>query len=216
MPTGSLPAPLLAVSEASIRQAADIQRRGGLVIFPTDTVYGVGASLNCPEAVRALYVIKGREAKKPLQVLLPVASQLSQVARDLSPLAQRAAQAFFPGGVTLVVLKAPNIPPEVVANGPTIGVRVPDSTVCRALLEALGSPLVATSANRSGEPSPRTAQEALEQLGDEVDLVLDGGPCAVGQDSTVIDVTGDAPRILREGAVPRAEVERVLGRVLAS
>ena len=199
------------VSPGAVQQAAAILRDGGLVVLPTDTVYGVAAAADRLAAVERIYAIKGRDRGKPLQVLLADAGQVAGVAGVLSPLAMRAVAGLLPGGVTLVVKRGESIPREVVAGGETVGVRVPDHPVVRALVAALGRPLAATSANRSGEPSPRDAQEALAALGDAVDLVLDGGPCPVGRESTVIDLTGETPRVLRWGAVGKAALEAALG-----
>ena len=181
------------------------------MILPTDTVYGVSADPENREAVQRLYDAKGRGEEKPLQLLLGDPSWLDSVAVSLTPEARRLAAAFFPGGITLVVKKGPTVPDDIVSGGTTVGVRVPDHPLCLQIVKAFGRPLAASSANKSGKPSPRTAQEAAEQLGELVDLVFDGGPSAAGRDSTVIDATDTPVRILREGAVAREEIERVLG-----
>ncbi len=203
------------VSPGAVQQAAAILRDGGLVVFPTDTVMGVAAAAGRLDAVERIYAIKGRDRSKPLQVLLASADQVASVAGALSPLARRAVDALLPGGVTLVVNRGEAIAPEVVAGGETVGVRVPDHPVVRALVTALGGPLAATSANRSGEPSPVDAQQAVAALGDAVDLVLDGGPCPVGRESTVVDLTGETPRVLRWGAVGKDALEAALGAPVA-
>lgn len=190
-------------------------RSGGLVVFPTDTVYGVGADPYNSAAVRRIYRIKGRAESKPLQLLLADASQIAQVAAELPEAAGEVVRRFFPGGITLVLKRHASLPLRVVAGGATVGVRVPDHPWCQALLRAFGAPLAATSANRSGEPSPKTAQEAAAQLGGKVDLILDGGPCPLGQESTVLDLSGPRPQLLRSGAVARADIERVLGMTVA-
>ena len=201
---------------AAVHRAAQVLQAGGLVVFPTDTVYGIAVDPLNAGAVQRLYEIKGRAAAKPLQVLLADPAQLSDVARDIAPAAQRVANRFFPGGITLVLKKAESIPSAVVAGGDTVGVRVPDHAVSRDLVRAFGRPLAATSANRSGQPSPQTAQEALVQLGDDIDFVLDGGPCPVGLESTVIDLSGGRQLVLRKGAVSVEDLEAVLGtRMLA-
>lgn len=210
MTAAPLEAKVLPATPEAIARAAAVLRAGGLVVFPTDTVYGVGAALGRLDAVERVYAIKGRDPSKPLQVLLADAADVAGVAAGLSPLAQRAVARLLPGGVTLVVKNGERVPPAVVAGGATVGVRVPDSLVCRALVRALGEPIAATSANRSGQPSPRTAQEALAALGDAVELVVDGGACPAGRDSTVIDLTGATPRVLRWGAVGREALERAL------
>lgn len=180
------------------------------MILPTDTVYGVACDPENSDAVARLYEAKGRAEEKPLQLLLAERGWLSQVCRDLSPEARRLAEAFFPGGITLVVKKASTVQPVVVAGGETVGVRVPDHETCLEVIRAFGRPIAASSANRSGGPSPKTADEAVAQLGELVDLVVDHGPCPVGQDSTVIDATRVPVLILREGAVSREAIERVV------
>ncbi len=207
----SLQSKVVRADAASVRLAAEALHAGGLVVFPTDTVYGIAVDPLNPEAVASIYRIKGRDAGKPLQVILAAAAQLADVAEDVSPEARRLAERFFPGGITLVLKKAKSVPSTVVAGGETVGVRVPDHPVCHDLVRAFGRPIAATSANRSGQPSPRTAQEAMAQVGEDVTIVLDAGPCPLGIDSTVIDLSTDKPRILRIGAVPVPEIERLLG-----
>ena len=214
MPARSLKARILAAAPESLREAVAILRAGGLVVFPTDTVYGLGADPFNAEAVARIYRVKGREETKPLQLLLADASQLPDVATEVSELARRAAEHFFPGGITLVLKKAPKVPSNVVAGGETVGVRVPDHPLCRALVQAFRAPIAATSANRSGQASPRTAQEAAEQVGDAADLILDGGACPVGRESTVLDLSSQRPRLMRPGAVSKETIERVLGVTL--
>lgn len=202
--------------ETHVLRAAEVLRAGGLAVLPTDTVYGVACDPDNPEAVARLYQAKGRSEKKPLQLLLADRSWLGQVCGELSPEARRLAEAFFPGGITLVVKKAPAVKSGVVPRGDTVAVRVPDHPTCLEVVRAFGRPVAASSANRSGGPSPRTAQEALAQLGDVVDFVLDAGPTPVGRDSTVIDATVLPVRILREGAVPRSDIEQVLARMVTA
>jgi L-threonylcarbamoyladenylate synthase len=198
------------VSPLALQLAAVTLRWGGLVIFPTDTVYGVGCALSRLDAVERIYGIKGRDRSKPLQVFVASAAAAEALGRGLTPLAQQAMSRLLPGPVTLVVKNGELVPPAVVAGGATVGIRMPDHPVCRALVQALGEPLAVTSANRSGHPSPVTAAEAAAELGAEVDLVLDGGPCPAGRESTVIDLTCEPPRVVRWGAMGRAELERLL------
>jgi L-threonylcarbamoyladenylate synthase len=188
--------------QTHVLRAAEVLRTGGLVILPTDTVYGVACDPDNVEAMARLYRAKGRGEEKPLQLLLAEPGWLNQVSEGLSAEAKRLAEAFFPGGITLVVNKV---------GGGTVGVRVPDHPTCLEVIRAFGRPIAASSANRSGEPSPRTADEAIAQLGDRIDLVVDSGPCPVGRDSTVIDATRTPVSVLREGAVSRDEIDRVLG-----
>ncbi|MBI4496460.1 MAG: threonylcarbamoyl-AMP synthase [Chloroflexi bacterium] len=202
--------------DAAVRRAVAALRRGGVIAFPTDTVYGVGAALSHPDAIARIYTIKERPPDKPLQVLLADVGQIPLVARAVPGPAQRLAARFLPGGLTLVLWRTPAVPDVVTTGGETVAVRVPDHPLFLALARALGEPVVATSANRSGQPSPVTAEEVAAQLGGRVDLILDGGRCPMARDSTVLDLTVSPPRVLREGAVPRAALEEVCGPLAAS
>ncbi len=191
-------------------RAVERLRAGGLVAYPTDTVYGLGAAAGHDEAVRRLFEAKSRNLDKPLPLLLASASQVELVAVDVPPVARRLMATFWPGGLTLVLRKAPSYHSLALAGGDTVAVRVPDHPVPRELVERLGQPITGTSANRSGAPSPLTATAVREQLGDLVDLVIDGGRCPGGIESTVVDCTVDPPRLLREGVIPWPEIERVM------
>jgi L-threonylcarbamoyladenylate synthase len=177
---------------------------GGLVAFPTDTVYGLGAKAFLAEAAARIYQAKGRSVEKALPVLLSSSADLPRVALKPPLMALRLAARFWPGPLTLVVARQPAIP-ETVTALPTVGVRVPDHAVARGLLTAAG-PLAVSSANRAGAPSPRTAQEVLAQLGGVIDLILDGGETAGGMPSTVVDCTGEVPIVLREGPIRLEEL----------
>ena len=188
----------------AIRYAADVLRHNGLVAFPTDTVYGVGALAFKAEAVQRLYVVKGRAADKAIAVLVARNSDLLLAASELTPCAQKLAQKFWPGPLTIVVPKHPRLPAEV-SPLPTVGVRQPDHPVARRLLELTG-PLAATSANRSGERNSLTAEEVLGHLSGRIDLLLDGGRVPGGIPSTVVDCSGAAPSVLREGPISAADI----------
>ncbi|HTP01210.1 MAG TPA: L-threonylcarbamoyladenylate synthase [Anaerolineales bacterium] len=183
-------------------------RSGKLVVFPTDTVYGVGALVFDEAAVRSIYEAKGRSEEKAIPVLLGDPADLDKVAATLPPAVQILARRFWPGPLTLIVPKKPEIPFAVSATG-TVGVRVPDHPVARALLNAAG-PMAVTSANRSGAASPRSAEEALHQLDSRVALILDGGATPGGVPSTVLDCTQPEPRILREGPIKLTEIRALL------
>ncbi len=185
----------------SIRRAAAVLRRGGLVCHPTDTVYGVAANALLPDAVARLYVVKERPRDRAIPLLLGDASDVERLARDIPDLAYRLMQQFWPGGLTIVLRAQPHIPDIVTAGSGSVALRLPDHVTPRALARELGAPLAATSANLSGRPSPRTAADVLADLNGRVEMVLDGGPCPGGVDSTVIDVTCDPPRVLRTGAI---------------
>ena len=203
------------VSDTRIRAAAAVLRRGGLVAFPTETVYGLGAAADDPAALRRLYAVKGRPAAHPVIVHLADAGALDDWAVAVGAAARALAAAFWPGPLTVVVRRAPRVPDEVTGGRHTVGLRVPDQPVAAALLRAFGGGIAAPSANRFGRVSPTTAADVAADLGDDVDLVLDGGPCRVGVESTIVDCTGVAPVIARLGGVPREAVERVLGGAVA-
>jgi len=187
---------------------------GGLVSFPTDTVYGVGAHAFQPDAVERIYVAKIRPRDKAIPILLARADDLVLVAEGITETAWLLAERFWPGGLTLVLLKKASVPDVVSAGGPTVAVRVPDHPVFLALVAALGAPLAATSANLSGRPSLITAQDVEAELGWRIELILDGGACAGGVPSTVLDLTTDPPTILRAGAIVEEEINAALSRRL--
>jgi len=185
--------------------AADILGRGGLVAFPTETVYGLGADARNPEAVRRIFLAKGRPADNPLIVHIAHPADITQVAVVTASGADLARR-YWPGPLTLVLPVLPGIPDIVVAGLSTVAVRCPDHAVARSLLLAAGCAVAAPSANRSGRPSPTTAAAVLEDLDGRIDAVLDGGPCRLGVESTVVDCTGADRRILRLGALAAEEL----------
>ena len=194
----------------ALAQAAAVLRAGGLVAFPTDTVYGVGAHALLPDAVARLYTAKVRPEGKAIPLLLADAADIERVSRDLPPLAWRLIAAFWPGALTLVVPRSAWLPDIVTAGGPTVAVRLPDHPTPRALARALGAPLAATSANLSGQAEATTAAEVVAQLEGRIALLLDGGVCAGGVASTVLDLTVHPPAILRAGALDLAPLQRLL------
>jgi L-threonylcarbamoyladenylate synthase len=198
---------------AIIARAAQILRGGGLVAFPTETVYGLGANALEADAVERIYKAKGRPAYNPLIVHVADASQVLGVAREWPDKAARLAAAFWPGPLTLVLPKRPEIPPGVTAGLDTVAVRVPSHPVASALLTAAGLPIAAPSANRSTEVSPTTGAHVDKSLGDAVDLILDAGAAPVGIESTVVDVSVDPPVVLRPGTIARADLARVIGEI---
>jgi L-threonylcarbamoyladenylate synthase len=184
----------------AIEHALEAISRGELVAFPTDTVYGVGCDPWNAEAILALYEAKRRPTSMPIPVLLASAEAAHAVARTL-PLGYDAlAEAFWPGGLTLVVPRRPEVPPSLTAGGDSIAVRLPDHSVARALAEGIGGCLAATSANQSGEPAAVNADSAFSALKGLVSVLLDGGHCPGGIASTVVDLISDPPRVLRQGA----------------
>ncbi len=203
MPSDARP---LVVSPDDLTEAIEALRRGGLVGFPTETVYGLGADALDPEAVRRIFDAKGRPADNPLIVHIADIDMISTVARSVSPLAADLAKRFWPGPLTLVLDAQPSVPPVTTGGHTTVGVRIPDHPVALALLAGAGLPVAAPSANRSGRPSPTTAAHVIADLGARVDVVVDGGPAGVGLESTVVDARGTVPIVLREGAVTREEI----------
>ena len=181
-----------------------------MVAFPTDTVYGLGAWLWEAEAVEQLFAVKGRDAAKAIAVLVGDAAHLAQVTRGLNRMAERLAQCFWPGALTLVVDGHPDLPANL-SPRPTVGVRMPDHLLALRLLRHTG-PLAVTSANLSDAPSTVTAQEVLEQLGGRIPLILDGGRTPGGLPSTVVDCTGEEPVILRSGPLSEEQLREALGR----
>ncbi len=194
--------------------AVRLLRNGGVVAIPTDTLYGLTAAASDVGAVKRLYRIKGRPAAMAVPLLIADESQLEVYSSCVPRVARRLARAFFPGALTLVLPKSGLVPDVVSGGGNSVALRVPDHPVPRTIVNRLGGAITGTSANRSGAPSPTTAQEVRRQLGSDVDLVVDGGRCRGGEASTVVDVTGPIPRVLRQGSVAREDLEEALGMEL--
>jgi L-threonylcarbamoyladenylate synthase len=197
-----------ALASNAIATALDVLRRGGLVAFPTDTVYGVGALAFDPTAIERIYAAKGRETTKALPILLADLAGLPEVTRVLPQEVLRLAKAFWPGPLTLVVRKLEAVP-AAVSRDETVGVRVPDHPIALALLRASG-PLAATSANLSGAADSLTADDVVQSLGERIDLILDGGNSPGGRPSTVVDCTVGPPALVREGPISLAAILAVL------
>ncbi len=195
-----------------VGRAVEVLRRGGLVAFPTETVYGLGADAEQPEAVARVFSAKGRPVDHPLIVHIGDAALLDAWADVVPPEARLLADAFWPGPLTLLLWRGPKVVDVVTGGRPTVGLRVPDHPVARALLEAFGGGVAAPSANRFGRVSPTTAADVVAELGEGVDLVLDGGACTVGVESTIVDLTGGEPVVLRPGGVSGERLGEVLGR----
>ena len=200
--------------QQQVKLGVSILKRGGLVAFPTDTVYGLGASANVPQAVERVYMVKKRPPNMALPLLLADISQISEVAEPVPPIVWLLADKFLPGALTIVLPKSKSVSDIITAGGMTVAIRVPAHPVPVALARGSGAPIVGTSANLSGKPSALTADEVKSQFGDEVDLVIDGGRCPGGKASTVVDVTGETPTILREGAVSEEELRGVCGNIV--
>ncbi len=201
---------VVADDAAGRAEAADVLRAGGVVATPTDTVYGIAVALSTPGGIERLFAIKRRPVDKGIMLLLDDAAQADR-AGAMTPAARALGAAAWPGGLTVIVPQRPDVawPPALTGGTPTIGLRVPAHDAPRALAAAVG-PLPTTSANVSGQPEARDALELLDRLGDDVDLILDGGPASGGPASTVVDCTGALPIVLRHGAVELAEVVAIL------
>jgi L-threonylcarbamoyladenylate synthase len=199
-----------------VQRAVEILKAGGLVAFPTETVYGLGADASNPAAVRRIFAAKGRPADHPLIVHLASAAQLSHWAREMPPAAGLLAERFWPGPLTLILRRAAGVIDEVTGGQDTVGLRVPSHPVAQALLRAFGGGLAAPSANRFGRLSPTTARHVREELGDRVDLILDGGACDVGIESTIVDLSTGAAALLRPGRIGKEDIEAILGMSVTS
>jgi L-threonylcarbamoyladenylate synthase len=205
-------ASILPASDASaVQEAARLLKDGGIVAIPTETVYGLAAQVFDPQALAKVFEAKGRPFFDPLIVHLASVSELDQVAQP-NPRALELARLFWPGPLTLVLPKQPGVPDLATSGLPTVALRIPDHPATLALLKQSG-PLAAPSANLFGRVSPTTADHVREQLGDKVSLILDGGPCRVGLESTILDLSRGRPRILRPGGLPLETLEAVLGPV---
>ena len=195
----------------SVREAVEVLRNGGLVGLPTETVYGLAADARNPAAVARIFAAKQRPVDHPLIVHLGDAAQLQTWARDIPADAWQLAEAFWPGPMTLILKRAPHVLDAVTGGLDTVALRIPDHSLALAVLADFGSGVAAPSANRYGRVSPTSAAHVQEELGDAVDLILDGGPCRVGIESTIIDLSRGDVRVLRPGAISASDVQRVLG-----
>ena len=193
-----------------IKKAVDILRKGGVIAFPTDTVYGLGTGIHNEAGIKRIYEIKKRSASVALPVLLADVAQLSEVSRTLNANAWRLIKEFMPGGLTLIVYSSQAVSDLITAGGDTVAVRIPDHPVPRALIKGLGMPIVGTSANISGKPTLISAEDVRRELGNSVDLVMDAEPSPNGKESTVVDVASNIPVVLREGAISRDQIARVI------
>ncbi len=206
----------IASGPQAIQDAVDCLRRGELVAMPTETVYGLGADALEPQALARIFTAKGRPTDHPLIVHLPDADHLTQWAASVPREAIALARAFWPGPLTLILLRDPMVPDAVTGGQNTVGLRVPAHPVALALLKAFDSGIAAPSANRFGRISPTTAAHVQAELGERIELILDGGACDVGIESTILDLSGASPRILRPGAISAEHIAAVIGRMPAS
>jgi L-threonylcarbamoyladenylate synthase len=202
--------------QSEIDRAVEALRDGDLVAFPTETVYGLGADAQNPQAVRKVFEVKGRPASHPLIVHIHDTRALERWVLSVPPAAARLAQAFWPGPLTLILPRAPAVDMAITGGQETVAVRVPRHPVAQQLLRAFGGGIVAPSANRYGQLSPTRAEHVRDELGDEVKVILDGGDCKIGVESTIVSCIGDVPRVLRPGAVTLTQLRQVVGNVEGS
>ncbi len=201
------------LTSGEVSAAAQVIVGGGLLGIPTETVYGLGANGMDPEAVEAIFTAKGRPQDNPLILHVPSADWLERYCEEIPPSAYELAERFWPGPLTMILRRKESIPDCVTAGLDTVGMRCPDCRVTREVIAAAGVPVAAPSGNLSGKPSPTTAEAMLEDMDGRIDAILDGGPCSVGVESTIIDLTVCPPRLLRPGGVTLEELEDVLGEV---
>ena len=197
----------MGVLQREIEKGVKILQKGGVIAFPTDTVYGLGADAFNSTAVERIYEIKNRPKHRQLPLLIVNVEQLTTLADPIPEIAWFLARRFWPGGLTLVLPKTDSLP-VYLAPGPTIAARVPDHPACLAIIQHLGNPIIGTSANISGQPPALTAEEVGQQLGGKIDFIINGGKCPGGKESTVVDVTRESPIILRQGIIPSHEIDK--------
>jgi L-threonylcarbamoyladenylate synthase len=195
--------------EDVIRSAAEVIRRGGTIVYPTETIYGIGADATNPDAVRKVFAVKKRGDKKPVLVIVHSTDMLNRLVTTIPEAAYALMQEFWPGPLTLVFPASPDIPTEVTQGTGAIGVRIPSSIFCLRLVESCGCPVTSTSANISGQEQPRTIDDLERVLGDGIDLYVDGGTLSPSEPSTVVDVTSSRPFVIREGAIKRSDLIKV-------
>ena len=204
---------LFSTSAADLTKAAELLKNGKRVIFPTETVYGLGANALDPDAVKSIFEAKGRPSDNPLIVHIAELSQLDNIAEEVPEKAKILIDAFWPGPLTIILKRKNNIPDVVTAGLDTVGIRMPENPVARELIYLAGVPVAAPSANISGRPSPTDAKYVIEDMMGRVEGIIDGGDCQVGVESTVIDMTGEMPTILRPGGITYEEIAELLGDV---
>jgi len=200
--------------EETIKEAAKIIKDGGLVAFPTETVYGLGTDALNEEAVRRIFKVKGRSFNKPLSILIGRKEDLRQYVQEIPKSAQVLIERFWPGPLTLILRASLLIPDIIKGENNTIGIRMPNCRVTLEIVKTSGVPLACPSANLSGRSSPTKAEEVIKDLGEKIDLILDGKETKIGVESTVLDLTTYPPTMVREGALKREEIEEVVGKVL--
>jgi L-threonylcarbamoyladenylate synthase len=202
------------VIEKQIEKAISILKQGGLVAYPTDTIYGLGACITNTQAVERIFHVKGRPKGMALPVLLADSRQIREIVKSIPPVVKRLADEFFPGALTIILPKADALSDVITGGGRTVAFRIPNHPVPLALIRGLGQPIVGTSANLSGRNSSLTAVEVQAQIGDKIDMVIDGGRCPGGIESTVIDLSGEKPIVRRKGAISIEQLRKILPGIL--
>ena len=205
---------LLSTSEQDLKTAAALIRSGGLVAIPTETVYGLGANGLDAAAVEKIFLAKGRPQDNPLILYIHDASQLQDFCREIPDAAWKLAEQFWPGPLTMVLPVRDCVPKTTTAGLDTVGVRCPDNDATREIIRLAGVPIAAPSANTSGKPSTTTAAHVLHDMNGKIEAIVDGGPCRVGVESTIVDLTGPTPRLLRPGGIGPEALEQVLGKLI--
>lgn len=197
-----------------MQEVADIIKNGGIVLFPTETVYGIGANgLDC-KAVEKVYKAKGRDFKNPINLLVSSKAMIEQVSKDITKMEYKLIEAFFPGPLTIILKKKDIVPNIVTAGRDTVGVRMPSGKIALKLIEEAGVPIAAPSANLSGSPSGTNLNDIIEEFKNKVDYIIDGGECDIGLESTIVKVVDEVPHILRPGAITEEEIEKIAGKVV--
>lgn len=205
---------IFSAAEESAVKCAEIIKNGGLVAIPTETVYGLGANGLDEEAVLKIFLAKGRPQDNPLILHLAGVDEIEKYCCDVPDAARKLAQKFWPGPLTMVLKAKDNVPKRTTAGLDTVAVRCPDCDITRKLIFLAGVPVAAPSANTSGRPSPTSAAHVIEDMTGKIDAIIDNGPCTVGVESTIIDLSGDEPRLLRPGGLPVEDIEAVIGHVI--
>jgi len=201
--------------QRQVTTAIHILKTGGVVAYPTDTVYGLGAEMKNMRAIERIFEIKGRPKGMALPLLLSDLSQLTTIASSVPLTALQLAEAFFPGALTVILPKSDNVPDLITAGKKTIAFRIPNHPIPLALIKGTGTPIVGTSANLSGQPSAMTATDVATQIGKKVDMIIDGGKCPGGIESTIIDLTGEKPVIRRQGAISVESIRQVIPDIIS-
>ena len=193
-----------------LRYSAEIIKNGGIVVFPTETVYGIGTNGLYKEAVQRLYKIKERPLNKPISLLVSDFEMIENVVKDISEIEYKIMKKFFPGPLTIILNKKDIVPDILTSGGSTVGIRMPDEEITRKLIEYAGVPIAAPSANISGEPSGIDIKDIIKEFGDKVDYYIDGGKSKIGIGSTIVKVENNTIKILREGSISKKEIEDLI------